>query len=271
MDRRTFLKFASATPLAASAAPRELAIAPAGNRKLFVLVELKGGNDGLNTVIPFADPQYARLRPRLAIARAQVIQLGERTGLHPALRALHAAWAANDLAIVQGVGYAEPVFSHFRASEIWTTASGSGEFPERSWTSRLGPDVEVRRISMDGFDTHEDQRERHARLLGDLATRLSGLRAELIAAGRWESSLVATVSEFGRGARENATGGTDHGTCAAHFVMGGRVKGGLYGAPPALGRLDGQGQLAHAVELGRYAQSFISHFKFGYYPVETLT
>jgi uncharacterized protein (DUF1501 family) len=210
------------------------------------------------------------LRPRLALAREQVIALTEHTGLHPALLPLHAAWAADDLAIVQGVGYTRPGLGHFRAREIWAAASSPGEGPERPWLSRLGPDVEVRRIALDGFDTHEDQRERHARLLGGLAARLAGLRSELIAAGRWRSTLVATVSEFGRSPRENAAGGTDHGAAGSHLVLGGAVKGGLYGAAPALDRLEG-GHLRPGVDLPGYVESLINHFKFGHYHIETLS
>ncbi|HSE02223.1 MAG TPA: DUF1501 domain-containing protein, partial [Burkholderiales bacterium] len=66
--------------------------------------------------------------------------------------------------------------------------------------------------------------------------------------GRWDSTLVMTYSEFGRRPRENLSSGTDHGTASAHFLLGGRVKGGLYGMPPALSRLDGNGNLPFAVD-----------------------
>src|SRR4051812_151009 len=75
--------------------------AAAGTRRLLVLVELKGGNDGLNTVIPYDDPLYAKLRPRIAVPRDQVVSLGERTALHPSLAALKPLWEARELAIVQ--------------------------------------------------------------------------------------------------------------------------------------------------------------------------
>jgi len=65
---------------------------------------------------------------------------------------------------------------------------------------------------------------------------------------RWDSTLVMTYSEFGRRPRENLSNGTDHGTASAHFVLGGRVRGGLYGAPPELARLDGSDNLSFAVD-----------------------
>jgi uncharacterized protein (DUF1501 family) len=71
--------------------------------------------------------------------------------------------------------------------------------------------------------------------------------------------VVATYSEFGRRPRENLSGGTDHGTASAHFVMGGAVRGGLYGAAPALDRLDGNGNLAHAVDFRSYYAAFLGH------------
>jgi uncharacterized protein (DUF1501 family) len=72
--------------------------------------------------------------------------------------------------------------------------------------------------------------------------------ASLRALGLWDDTLVVTYSEFGRRPHENDTGGTEHGTTAPHFVIGGRVRGGLYGAPPALSQLDGNGNLPMAVD-----------------------
>jgi uncharacterized protein (DUF1501 family) len=72
---------------------------------------------------------------------------------------------------------------------------------------------------------------------------LSALRVALGELNRWQDTLIMTYSEFGRRARENQSSGTDHGTAAPHFVLGGRVKGGIFGAPPALDRLDGNGNL----------------------------
>lgn len=104
------------------------------------------------------------------------------------------------------------------------------------------------KVSLNGFDTHSGQLATQARLLKDLAEGLVALKSALVEAGRWSTTLVMTYAEFGRRPRENQSGGTDHGTASAHFVLGGKVKGGLYGAAPALARLDGNGNLAHAVD-----------------------
>jgi uncharacterized protein (DUF1501 family) len=87
----------------------------------------------------------------------------------------------------------------------------------------------------------------HERLLGVLGTNLAILRKNLIAAGLWNDVIVATYSEFGRRAKQNASGGTDHGTAAPHFVMGGQVKGGLYGTYPSLTDLQ-DGDLRHTID-----------------------
>ena len=79
MDRRDFLRLSTLIPFAGMPAFARAAIAP-GTRRLLVLVELKGGNDGLNTVVPYADPRYAELRPRLAIPRGQVVPLTAAAG-----------------------------------------------------------------------------------------------------------------------------------------------------------------------------------------------
>ena len=104
--RRALLTIAAALPFAGVARLARAAAAP-GVRKLLVLVELKGGNDGLNTVVPYADPNYAKLRPRLALDRDQLVKLTPEVGLHPSLEKLAPIWESKRLAIVQGLGYPE--------------------------------------------------------------------------------------------------------------------------------------------------------------------
>ena len=142
MNRRDFLRFA----VGASVLPETMlsragvawAATPAGAhyRNLLMLIELKGGNDGLNTVVPYASPAYYALRPKLAIARDRVIQLSDAAGLHPALEPLLALWKSRELAVLQGVGYPEPNLSHFRSIEIWDTASKSAEYLQEGWLTR---------------------------------------------------------------------------------------------------------------------------------------
>jgi len=103
------------------------------------------------------------------------------------------------------------------------------------------------KVALGGFDTHANQLPTQERLLGLLAGGLATLRKNLIAAGRWNDVVVMTYSEFGRRARQNASGGTDHGTSSPQFVMGGQVKGGLHGVYPSLADLQ-DGDLKHTVD-----------------------
>jgi uncharacterized protein (DUF1501 family) len=351
MQRRDFLKLTGAASVAVLAPRFAFAQSAAGYENLLVLVELKGGNDGLNTVVPFADRTYYSLRPRLAIKREEVLQLDGLTGLNPALASLMPLWQARELAVVQGVGYPRPNLSHFRSIEIWDTASKSEEYLADGWLTRafavrpvpqryaadgvvigsqdLGPltgtgaraialtntaqferqarmahpahargnsalshimkieqdvaqaaaglqgdhdfktvfpqgpfgnavktaaqvvaspgGVAAVRLTLNGFDTHVNQPNIHANLLRQLGEGLAALRSALVELGRWNRTLVMTYAEFGRRPQENGSNGTDHGTANAHFVAGGRVRGGLYGQPPQLDRLE-NGNLVYAID-----------------------
>lgn len=110
--------------------------APEKDQPVLVLVQLAGGNDGLNTLIPFEDPNYYRLRPTLGIAKQQVLRASDTQGLHPAMTAMHGLLQDGKLAIVQNVGYPNPNRSHFRSSEIWETGSSSEEVLETGWVGR---------------------------------------------------------------------------------------------------------------------------------------
>lgn len=94
---------------------------------VLVMVTLYGGNDGLNTVIPYQDSAYLQTRPSLGYQPDQVLPLTDGLGLHPNLKGLKALWEAKQLAIIRGVGYPDPVLSHFRSMAIWQTASPDGE------------------------------------------------------------------------------------------------------------------------------------------------
>jgi uncharacterized protein (DUF1501 family) len=157
MDRRTFLQSslsaASLRMLGVGSASVACAAAPPGAnyRNLLVLIELKGGNDGLNTVVPHADPTYYALRPTLAIARDGVLPLSERAGLHPALAPLLPFWQAKELAVLQGIGYPAPNLSHFRSIEIWDTASSSEDYLPEGWLTRAFAAAQVpRAFAADG-------------------------------------------------------------------------------------------------------------------------
>lgn len=362
LDRRQFIELAGLAGVTLLA-PAQVSAAGRPGRTV-VFVELSGGNDGLNTVIPAADPLYRRLRPSIAVEAAKLRTIDAETALHPSLTRIAATWDKGELAIVEGVGYPNPNRSHFRSIEIWETGSDADEVLTSGWVSRVGPrsmraedhvaplriggggdgplegagtleldeperlvamarrlrrtsaetdnpalahvlgaqqellaavdalgrfaqsapsfagrfgggaalrpfevaaellgsglGVLALKLRLDGFDTHVNQPNRHARLLELLDRGIGGLREALRAAGRWEDVLVVTYSEFGRRPRENGGGGTDHGAAAPHFVLGGAVRGGRFGARPLLDQLDADGDLVFTTDYRRIYRTLAS-------------
>lgn len=354
MKRREFLNCMGGAGLLALAPNLAAAVGTTPYQRLLILVELKGGNDGLNTVVPFADPDYYSLRPRIGVKRDEVLQISERLGFHPSLQALMPLWQAKELAVVQSVGYPNPNLSHFRSIEIWDTASKSDEYLQQGWLARsfartpppasfaadavvvgsqdmgplvggqrvvalssaenftrlarlaegggaagsgplahilrveadirqaaaklnasgpafafttefpqggfgatvrtacrvLGSGVEIAalRLTLSGFDTHQNQPGTHGNLLRQLAEGLVALRSALAELKLWQRTLVMTYAEFGRRPKENQSNGTDHGTANVHFASGGAVRGGLYGESPNLARLDAGGNMGFGVD-----------------------
>lgn len=114
-----------------------------GKETVLVVVELTGGNDGLNTVIPYADELYHKARPSLRQTKQQVIRLDDHVGLHSGMQGLKPLWEAGQLAVVQGTGYPNPDRSHFEAMDIWHTAD-----PHRTaktgWLGRASGEMENR-------------------------------------------------------------------------------------------------------------------------------
>ena len=325
--------------------------------RILILIELKGGNDGLNTVVPYADPAYTQLRNSIAIKADEVIKIDARVGLHPDLKAVLPLWEKGELGIVQGVGYPSPNLSHFRSIEIWETSSKANEYLDEGWVTRamkagyakqanftaegvliggsdFGPlagaravtlnnpeafvnqarfaaqtpalaggnaalqhllkvegdisvaaqglrgdkynfttefpqgqfgngvraamqvvasqkdkaGVPVIMLTLGSFDTHQNQLASHANLLRQLGEGIAALKGALTELGAWDRTLVMTFSEFGRRARQNNSGGTDHGTAAPHFIAGGAVRGGLYGKAPDLARLDAAQNLIYTTD-----------------------
>jgi len=115
---------------AANFAPRK-----AGESKVLVIVQLTGGNDGLNTVVPYNSGSYYQVRPSLAIKPTEVIPINDQLGLHPNMKALAELYKNKKLAIVQGVGYPNPSRSHFKSIEIWQTAEPA-KLVETGWLGR---------------------------------------------------------------------------------------------------------------------------------------
>ena len=109
-------------------------------------------------------------------------------------------------------------------------------------------DTPVFRVQLDGFDTHENQPYRHRNLLDQLGKALAAFATELQKDGEWDNTLIMTYSEFGRRAKENRSGGTDHGTAAPHMILGGKINGGLFGNPTDLAKLDAAGDPHHTMD-----------------------
>ncbi len=366
MKRREFIQFSALTAMLLALPSSLLAGETIPDDKIVVLVELEGGNDGLNTVIPFSDERYYALRGELAVAKEEVLTLDESLGLHPKLAKLKEIWDSNELAVILGMGYPNPNHSHFRFIDIWTTASGSEQYLSNGWVGRLfteypvsgnffsdlltignddtkpfeaagmnnivfdtpqsfikkacnvphidkhaedamlahiietqnaladaveklkssmenpiplktafphsrfgkklenialllknGIKAPVFKVSLGSFDTHQNQAPTHDRLLQELAEGLSAFKEGLKETGYWENTIVMTYSEFGRRAEANASKGTDHGTAAPHFMMGRKVKGGLYATQPSLTDLDENGDLKFTIDYRSLYQTII--------------
>lgn len=101
-----------------------------------VFVQLNGGNDGLNTFIPFEDPIYHALRPTIALSKTEVLNSTKGMAFHPALKGFAKIQQNGDLSVVQNVGYPNPVRSHFRSQEIWQTAPTHQEYLNNGWLGR---------------------------------------------------------------------------------------------------------------------------------------
>jgi uncharacterized protein (DUF1501 family) len=359
LDRRALLRLAALGLPALLVKPRRPLAEPhpaAMAERTLLLIELVGGNDGLNTLIPFEDAAYYKLRPKLALKRDKTLPFSQGLGLHPALEPLLAPWREREVAAILGVGYPHPNRSHFRSIEIWDTASDASQYLSEGWISRLlgntplpkglpfhalglgggsnglfegeglkhamldrkgepprlderplqAPEhvsnkalahiLEVRKdlrktaealiddrvrfarpaatfgkgrlgtaleaaarlmlagirppvikVAHSTYDTHAHQLPQHEALLGELAAGVFAFRQAMSKAGLWDKTLIMTYSEFGRRAGENASLGTDHGTAAPHFLIGGKVKGGLYGEAPSLADLK-DGDLVHTAD-----------------------
>lgn len=363
----TFLgRTASAAPATGSSGAKDT---------ILVVVQLTGGNDGLNTVIPIKDAEYTKLRPTIGIKADTVKKLNDSFGLHPTMGDLAGLLDDRALCVVQGVGYPNPDQSHFRSMDIWHTAStadaltegwlgkalkqktvpgfhlssGGNEvaplalagaparvpsittladfqlktaaadsadkksqtrliesvaqgasrsesrpslldfvrrtatntyassqrlqdvakgyqpkatYPATPLATRLklaaqlidaGVGARLFYVSIDGFDTHAGQggaAGAHANLLGQVSGAIAAFYKDVAARGHGDRVCVMTFSEFGRRAKENGSNGTDHGSGAPMFLVGGKVVAGVVGEHPSLTKLE-DGNLKHAVDFRR--------------------
>ncbi len=136
--RRALLGAGLALPFAAARADAAAAKPAAGINpgRILVVLEMSGGNDGLNTVVPFSDDLYYRLRPRIGIRPQRVLRIDDRHGFNPGMAGFERLYKDGRLAIVHGCGYEQPSFSHFASMAYWHTAApNSGE--QTGWIGRL--------------------------------------------------------------------------------------------------------------------------------------
>jgi uncharacterized protein (DUF1501 family) len=123
--------------LQAEAAAKATQTATGKDSTILVVLQMAGGNDGLNTVVPVGNDYYHRARPRLGHADKDIIPLSGGVGLHPGMTGFKALYDAGQLAVVQGVGYPNPNRSHFRSTEIWQTATDSDRVENTGWIGRF--------------------------------------------------------------------------------------------------------------------------------------
>jgi uncharacterized protein (DUF1501 family) len=132
--RRQFIKRSASAVTLSVVLPklwlREAFAQTGPNRKIFVVIQLEGGNDGLNTVVPYANSRYRALRPSIGFLDSELNAAGtiinNSVGLHPSLAEIKSLYDAGHVAIVQGVGYPQPNLSHFLSMDIWHTANTNG-------------------------------------------------------------------------------------------------------------------------------------------------
>ena len=354
-------KFAMADAPPASAA--------LSNDNILVVVQLSGGNDGLNTVIPITNDDYYKVRPVLGLKGEKLHKLNDDLSLNAGMTAFKQLFDDGKLAIINGCGYPEPNRSHFESMAIWHTASLSGgahggwlghyldhalrgtasqigavnigpELPQalvndgppvpsiqsiydfqvktdgstnfdakleeqiiaelnavqesspamqflsrqatnaiissehiRKLTSGYTPDAEYPRglgdqlkliaqiingnfgtrlyyCDIGGFDTHANQAASHENLLKQVSESISAFMKDMTAKGYADKITVMCFSEFGRRIAQNDSNGTDHGAAGPMFVIGNKVKGGLYGEYPSLTETE-KGDLKHTVDFRR--------------------
>jgi uncharacterized protein (DUF1501 family) len=325
----------------------------AANTPILVVVSLYGGNDGLNTVIPYTDSIYFSSRPGLTYPVGQVIPLDAEFALNPSMTGIKTLWDQNKVAIIRGVGYPKPDYSHFASMAKWQTGAPNNNL-NTGWLGRwldtqaedpmqaislgsvlppllagakrsgsalplgglvipkgvlanqlqkisiaspkdsklmaasatsmrnlfslsddvqpvlkapapLAPDLptvnggnaggdnnlaqqldvvakliaadsptKVWSVSLGGFDTHANEANAQAALLGVVSSSISRFMSQLKSTSRSNDVTVLIYSEFGRRVVANGSQGTDHGTSGPMFVIGNSVKGGFYGDQPSL-------------------------------------
>jgi uncharacterized protein (DUF1501 family) len=365
VTRRKFLQLTAGAVAVGAAAPLlsidEIATAAvnrplAAGTPIVVMVTLYGGNDGLNTVIPFTDPLYYSSRPEISYKAENMLPLDAELALNPAMKGLKSLWDQKKVAIVRGVGYPNPDRSHFSSMAKWQTASpekhintgwlgrwidtqaedsmlaislgsvlpplfagakrsgsvlplGGLVIPKGSVATNCmqlakvsradnslmaaaatsmrnlfsvsstvqpilkapapvavdlpvvnggnaggdsnlaqqldvvakliaaGSPTKVWSVSLGGFDTHANEANAQAVLLGAVSDSISRFISQMKSTSRSADVTVVVYSEFGRRVAGNGSQGTDHGTSGPMFIVGDKVNGGFYGDQPSLKNL----------------------------------
>ncbi len=334
----------------------------ASGAKKLVIVQLSGGNDGLNTVIPYKNDIYYSSRNSIAIAEKDVLKITDELGFNPAMPKFKSLYESGLLSVINNVGYPNPDRSHFRSMDIWQSASASDKYVTSGWIGRYldsecpdcknpynaievndtlslalkgekyngiavenpekffmstsekyfndvananknkhddenvdylyktiveatssaeyvyktskiykskieypkgqfsanlktiaelivsGIDTQVFYVSLGGFDTHVGQNGKQENLLKELSEGLYSFTDDLKGNDKLNDVFIMTFSEFGRRVKQNASGGTDHGTANNIFVINGNLKKpGFYNAAPDLTNLD-NGDLKYDID-----------------------
>jgi uncharacterized protein (DUF1501 family) len=352
-------------------AARALSAQGNADGKILVVLELSGGNDGLNTLVPYGDDAYYKHRPNLGLKKKDVRPIDEHFGFSGGMAGFERLYKDGKLGIIHGCGYENPSFSHFTSMAYWHTAApNSGE--EYGWVGRLADNMapqapsnyivnigarqslavrsrrhvpvvfddpnkftqdkfyeEKEALSAIGaaakvdnpsrqflldtaksakdasvlvreawskygspidygitgldlpkvvalidagmptrlyytsyrnnaFDTHVFQGDTHKRLLTYASDAVYAFVRDLERIRRADDVVVMVFSEFGRRVPENVNLGTDHGTANLMFVVGNKVKGGYYGQPPNLTKLDAGDNLIYTTDFRRVYGTMIS-------------
>jgi uncharacterized protein (DUF1501 family) len=364
LSRRKFLQLSGAAAVGAAAPLLTMEdIAQAAQARplplgtpILIMVTLYGGNDGLNTVVPYTDPIYFSSRPDISYTPEKVLKLDEQLGLNPAMTGIKSLWDQKKVAIVRGVGYPKPNHSHFTSMAIWQsgapisrlnsgwlgrwvesqevdpmlaislgsvlppllagekrsgsalplgglviptgtfakdcqklakvastdnklmaaaatsmrtlfsvsntvtpvlkmpapvseelpTVNGGNAGGDSNLAQQLdvvakliaaGSPTRVWSVSLGGFDTHANEANAQAALLGTVSAALSRFTSQMKNTARGKDIVMMVYSEFGRRVKGNGSQGTDHGTAGPVFLIGDRVKGGFYGDQPSLSKL----------------------------------
>lgn len=353
LTRRQLLRSSSLIALAPSipnlVCESAYAAEVSSNGRVLVVIQLGGGNDGFNTVIPYDDEAYIEHRPGLRLPQDRILKIADGVGLHPSMREMAELFERQLVSIVQGVGYPNPSRSHDVSMANWQTArfdpedhhgygwlgraldlsqttgrpgsmlvgtettpialrgrrsesstvstidefhevdlqalagnvrgeatdlrsfvamsiasavetanllkdlqsghsASSVSWPSTELAARLKLTAQLIKADLGarvyytiqpGYDTHAAQSGQHSRLLRTLSQALKAFFDDLAGAKLDDRVLVLCFSEFGRQLKENASGGTDHGTAGPVILAGSALTGGIHGAPPDLKKLTG--------------------------------